>query len=164
MAPGALYSARSSVQQLTLSPVPAGTAALTRNCLFSRSAKNPPLRVVKGIGNYYELENGSRVYDASCGAGVCGLGRYDVRVERAIVEQMRLGISYIPSLGFDTDITAALAQFLIASTNGNMGKVVFYGSGMRIFNLKDNTMRSSSDRSMDCLLTDLQAQKRRRRL
>ncbi|KAH7389912.1 pyridoxal phosphate-dependent transferase [Pyrenochaeta sp. MPI-SDFR-AT-0127] len=129
MAPGALFSARSSLQKLDPSPVPVETAINSQNYLFNRSAKHPPLRVVRGFGNYYKLEDGSTVYDASCGAAVCGLGRYDVRVEEAMIEEMRLGLSYVPSLGFDTEISASLAQSLITSTDGELNKAVFYGSG-----------------------------------
>lgn len=129
MAPGALLSARSSLRTRDPRPAPARLITTIRNCLFNRSSKNPPLHVVAGIGNNYQLSDGSLVYDASGGAGVANIGRYDKRVEAAIIKTLRSGLSYVPSLGFDTSVTVQLAEFLVNSTDSALSKAVFYTGG-----------------------------------
>ncbi len=80
-----------------------------------------------------ELENGPMVYDASGGAAVRSLGGDIESIRRAMDEQTRNGLTYIPTLGFETDAAADLAEFLIASTNDKLSKVVFYSSGKKYF-------------------------------
>jgi adenosylmethionine-8-amino-7-oxononanoate aminotransferase len=86
--------------------------------------------MVGGLGNTISLSNGWKILDASGGAAVSCIGRVDERVERAVVKQMRLGLSYVSSMAFDTDVAEKLASYLTTSTNDEMTKVVFYSSGM----------------------------------
>ena len=104
-------------------------AQSVQNCIFNLSVKFPPLLAVRGVGNEYILTDGRHIYDASGGAAVSCIGRYDKRVEVAWVKQFRLGLSYAPFLSLFTQATQNLARFLIESTNGMMSEAVFYGPG-----------------------------------
>ena len=130
MAPGALSDTRLRTGQFLGSPVRVKLAATSKNCLLNRSLNIPPYRVKKGVGNCYILEDGTEVYDASGGAAVASMGRRNERVEKAMYKISQLGLNYVPSLGFDTEVTSELANRMIATTNGKMSKVVFYCSGM----------------------------------
>lgn len=129
MAPGIITDS----SPRSTSPVSSITKYI-KKFLFDRSVRTPPLRVLSGIdgadNNTYRLEDGTQVYDASGGAAVTCIGHYNKRVEDAIVKQMRLGVSYIPSVAFYVDVAEELARLLIASTDGKMSKAVFYNSGM----------------------------------
>jgi adenosylmethionine-8-amino-7-oxononanoate aminotransferase len=127
MAPGAIYSPKLSLQKLN--PFRTKLGATFKNCLLNRSLRITPYHVQEGRGNSYFLADGTEIYDASGGAAVSVIGKYDKRVEDVMVKIMRRGITYVPSLGFDTDLTANMAGALIASTNGAMSKCVLYCSG-----------------------------------
>ena len=86
--------------------------------------------MVAGSGNTIFLSNGWKILDASGGAAVSCIGRTNERVEKAMIKQMRLGLSYVSSMAFDTDVAEKLASLLTSSTNDEMSKVVFYSSGM----------------------------------
>ncbi|KAF1833108.1 PLP-dependent transferase [Decorospora gaudefroyi] len=101
-----------------------------RNCLFNKNISGRPLRVaIRGTRHSYEFNDGTVIYDASGGASVASLGRRQKRVEAGVMKQMQLGLSYVPSLAFDTPIVQNLAQCMIASTDGKMSKAIFFGSG-----------------------------------
>jgi adenosylmethionine-8-amino-7-oxononanoate aminotransferase len=129
MVPGIRSDSRTNFQQMALSPVRSKAVTVIKNCLLNRSINITPLRVKGGVGNSYILEDGTEIYDASGGAAVSNIGRRSKRVETAMHKISKQGLSYIPSLGFDTNVTADLAYFMISSTNGRMRKAVFYSSG-----------------------------------
>lgn len=130
MAPGALSPPKSSIRRSIPSGVTAIPTTIRNSFLFNRSILLRPLRVVvRGRRHTYELEDGKKIEDFSCGAAVACLGRVQDHVIKVMMEQMELGLSYVPSLAFDTKATLDLAQFMIASTNGHMSKVIFYCSG-----------------------------------
>lgn len=106
--------------------------ARAKSSLLNRSINVEPYRVKQGVGNYYLLQDGTEVYDASGGAAVASLGRRDKRVEEAMHKIQKLGLSYISSSAFDTDITAEAADFMVQSTDNMMKKVGFYCSGKNI--------------------------------
>jgi adenosylmethionine-8-amino-7-oxononanoate aminotransferase len=125
MAPVATHSSRRSAPY----PVVKRFFNVAKSRLFNRSTRSAPHRMVGGSGNTISLSNGWRILDASGGAAVSCIGRVDERVERAVVKQMRLGLSYVSSMAFDTDVAEKLASYLTTSTNDEMTKVVFYSSG-----------------------------------
>jgi hypothetical protein len=127
MAPGALTDSWSSLRRF--SPVHTKLASTRTSRLLGRSMNIAPHRAIRGHGNSYITKDGRTVYDASCGAAVASIGKRSKRVERAMHNIQRLGLSYVSSLGFDTDITAELADRLIETTGGRMAKAVFYCSG-----------------------------------
>ncbi|KAF1914643.1 pyridoxal phosphate-dependent transferase [Ampelomyces quisqualis] len=129
MAPGALYSQEDSLRRSASSPTPAGALTIIKRCLLNRSINVNPLRLARGVGNSWYLADGTEIYDASGGAAVASIGKRNKRVERATHRIEKLGLSYAPSLGFDTDITEELATWMIRSTAGLMSKAVFYCSG-----------------------------------
>lgn len=132
MAPSALRNSSTELKQYRPKPssYSHGLVSRAKKHLLNRNTKRSPLLVISGYGNYYVLGGGRAVYDATGGAAVSCIGRYDVRVENAIISQMRLGTAYVPSLGFYTNVTEELAQYLIDSTGGRMSQAVFYGSGL----------------------------------
>jgi adenosylmethionine-8-amino-7-oxononanoate aminotransferase len=125
MAPVATHSSRRSAPY----PVVKRFFNVAKTRLFNRSTRSAPHRMVGGLGNTISLSNGWKILDASGGAAVSCIGRVDERVERAVVKQMRLGLSYVSSMAFDTDVAEKLASYLTTSTNDEMTKVVFYSSG-----------------------------------
>ncbi|CAO2652604.1 Nn.00g008870.m01.CDS01 [Neocucurbitaria sp. VM-36] len=130
MAPGALSSPKLSPRKAIPSRVSTSVVTTVKNFLFNKSIKVRSCRVVvRGYRHTYELDDGTLIYDLSCGAAVSSLGKVQERVIQAMIKQMRLGLSYVPSLAFDTKATLDLAQFMITSTNGHMSKAVFYCSG-----------------------------------
>ncbi|KAH8728182.1 pyridoxal phosphate-dependent transferase [Phaeosphaeriaceae sp. PMI808] len=130
MAPGVLSDSRNSPRRVVRNPIHTKSVALsTKDSLLNRNVKISPYRLAKGEDSRYIRKDGTSIYDASGGAAVANLGRYNKRVEKAMRDIFRLGLSYVPSVGFDTDITAELADFMITSTNGKMRKAVFYCSG-----------------------------------
>jgi hypothetical protein len=46
-----------------------------------------------------------------------------------MIRTMRLGISYVPNLSMETQITKDLAHCMIASTEYKLRKAIFYCSG-----------------------------------
>ena len=126
MAPIATNSSRRSAPY----PVVKRFVAATKSRLFNRSSRSSPHRMVAGSGNTIFLSNGWKILDASGGAAVSCIGRTNERVEKAMIKQMRLGLSYVSSMAFDTDVAEKLASLLTSSTNDEMSKVVFYSSGM----------------------------------
>ncbi|KAF2124711.1 PLP-dependent transferase [Dothidotthia symphoricarpi CBS 119687] len=134
MAPGII----SNPSPRSTSPPAFSIAKAVKNFLFNRSIRAPPLRVLRGTAgannnnisnNTYHLEDGTQIYNASGGAAVTCIGHYNKRVEDAIVKQIRLGLSYVPSGAFYPDVAEDLARDLIASTDGKMSRAVFYSSG-----------------------------------
>jgi len=127
MAPGAMWRA---------TPGPyasknrfAHVAATIKSCVFNRSVKTPPSKAIAGRGNEYTLEDGRCIYDASNGAAVSCIGKYDKRVEKAMVKQLRSGLAHVPSLSLYAQVTDDLAEFLINSTDRKLSEAVFYGPG-----------------------------------
>jgi adenosylmethionine-8-amino-7-oxononanoate aminotransferase len=105
--------------------------------LFNQSLSTRPRRVVEnGIRHTYYLENKKPVHDFSSGSGSASLGRYQKKVEDAIVNQFRLGTAYVPSLALDTPIAEDLARMVVQSTGGAMTKAVFYCSGINSTSLR----------------------------
>lgn len=102
-----------------------------KNHLFTRAAKSTPLLATGGSGSEYVLGDGTRAFDASSGAGVSCLGRYDKRVEDAWVEHYRMGVGYVPASLY-AQVSEDLAQVLVDSTDGKMLHAEFYGSGKTV--------------------------------
>jgi adenosylmethionine-8-amino-7-oxononanoate aminotransferase len=125
-------AATNSPRRPTPHPVVKSFVTAVKSRLFNRSARSSPHRIVSGSGNTILLGNGWKVLDASGGAAVSCIGRVNERVEKAMIKQMRLGLSYVSSMAFDTDVAEKLASFLTTSTNDEMSKVVFYSSGMSL--------------------------------
>jgi 4-aminobutyrate aminotransferase-like enzyme len=126
MAPGALHSPKNAVRRFV--PVLTKITGLT-NSLLNRSINFTPLRVASGRGNYYVLDDGREIYDTSGGAAVSSIGKRNDRVENAMIDVIRRGLCYVPSLAFDTKVTADFAEFMLNSTGGEMEKAIFYCSG-----------------------------------
>jgi adenosylmethionine-8-amino-7-oxononanoate aminotransferase len=101
--------------------------------LFNKNKKSRPSRIVsRGHRHSFKLEDGTILYDASCGAAAANLGRYHPEVADVVNQCMALGISYVPSLALGTPIAENLARFMIESTNGKMSKAIFYSSGLKV--------------------------------
>jgi adenosylmethionine-8-amino-7-oxononanoate aminotransferase len=66
-----------------LSPPDSTDAANTnkegRSAVLHRSLHHDPLRVVSAKGNYLQLDNGQKIFDATGGAAVACLGHGDQR-------------------------------------------------------------------------------------
>ncbi|KAH7066917.1 pyridoxal phosphate-dependent transferase [Paraphoma chrysanthemicola] len=127
MAPGAIWGHTPG----RISPPSAALhrfAAKVKSSLLNRSINVDPPRLKQGIGNSYILEDGTEIYDASCGAAVMSLGKRDKRVTRAKHKIEELGLSYASS-AFETEIAVRAADFMVKSTDDMMKKVVFYCSG-----------------------------------
>jgi hypothetical protein len=131
MAPGLLSDPMTSVRRSSHSVQRSKIATTIKNCLLNRSVNHTPLRVSRGVRNSYVLEDGTEIYDAAGGAAVACIGKRNKRVEKAMGKVQKSGLSYIPSLSFDTMITANLADWMIRSTDGKMRKAVLYGSGTK---------------------------------
>jgi acetylornithine/succinyldiaminopimelate/putrescine aminotransferase len=133
MAPGALLSRRSSSRTFAVNSLNTAKTAI-RNCLFNKNVSARPLRVVvRGERHSYYFKDGTSVYDASCGAGVANLGKFQERVMEAKNKVDRLGLDYVPNYALDTEFTMDLARCLIDSTGGKMGKAIFYCSGTQYY-------------------------------
>ena len=129
MAPGALFSRRSSSRTFAVNAVNTVKTAI-RNCLFNKNVSARPLRVVvRGERHTWTLKDGTTLYDASCGAGVANLGKFQERVLEAKNEVERLGLGYVANYALDTDYTLDFARCMIDSTGGQMSRAIFYCSG-----------------------------------
>ncbi len=95
--------------------------------LYASLAASPP-RIESADGNYLFTDDGASIFDASGGAAVACIGHNNSRVKRAVANQLDK-ISYCFSPWFSTSAYENLAQYLTASTNGEMEKVFVVGSG-----------------------------------
>lgn len=103
--------------------------------LFYRSMRSVPLTLEAARGNWYTVSGGDgegntwKVFDGSGGAAVTNIGHGDFRVIDAEYEMLkRTGICYSPGM-YRTRIAAEFSDFLLKSTDYQMGRVVLYGSG-----------------------------------
>ena len=100
--------------------------------VLHRNINSEPPTVIKAVGNWLYLDDGRKLYDASCGASVSCLGHGSIkRIEAATIRAMR-SVSYVSSLDFVTAQVKELCQFLVDSTNGGMARAVIYSSGNHI--------------------------------
>ncbi|KAF2843726.1 adenosylmethionine-8-amino-7-oxononanoate aminotransferase [Patellaria atrata CBS 101060] len=99
------------------------------SAVLHRSLKVDPLKVIAASGINLQLSNGQEILDATGGAAVSCLGHGSQRVQKAIMAQMDIGVSYCHSMFFSTTASEGLAEELIASTNGQMAKAFIVGSG-----------------------------------
>lgn len=126
MAPGALYSPR-NVGRILSRVLTKTTGPIT--ALLNRSINVTPLYADSGHSNSYVLEDGREIYDISGGAAVACLGKRNERIENAVIDIMRRGLAYVPSLGLTTKVAEDFAKWMLASTGGEMKTMVVYGSG-----------------------------------
>jgi adenosylmethionine-8-amino-7-oxononanoate aminotransferase len=97
--------------------------------VLHRNINSEPPTVVKAVGNWLYLNDGRKLFDASCGAAVSSLGHGSIkRIEAATLRAMRT-VSYVSSLDFVTVSVKELCQFLVDSTDGAMARAVIYCSG-----------------------------------
>ena len=97
--------------------------------LMDRDLNTAAWEVVSARGNYIELSNGQRVFDATGGAAVACHGHGNQEIIEAISKQM-LEISYCHSMFFKTRSTDNLAEALIAGTDYKLAKAFIICSGL----------------------------------
>jgi adenosylmethionine-8-amino-7-oxononanoate aminotransferase len=134
MAPGVLSDPMTSIRHFACSPQRINLRAAVKNHLFGRSVNDTPRIVVRGDRNFYTLDDGTEVYDASGGAAVANIGKRNKRVDEARLKVWNQGLFYVPSKSFETESSRDLANWMIRSTDGMMHNVMFYGSGTKITN------------------------------
>jgi adenosylmethionine-8-amino-7-oxononanoate aminotransferase len=101
--------------------------------VLHRNINSEPPTVLKAVGNWLYLDDGRKLFDASCGAAVSCLGHGSIkRIEAATIRAMR-AVSYACSVDFVTVPVKELCQFLIDSTDGSMARAVIYCSGKLTF-------------------------------
>jgi len=103
-----------------------------RSALIKRSVRDSPLLVKGAEGSWLLVTDGTKtwkVFDGSGGAAVSNIGHKDARVFAAINEQQATGISYTPSMSFDTEVSYEFADLLLDTTDDLMAQVAFYSSG-----------------------------------
>ena len=96
--------------------------------LLDRDIHRPPPAVAFSIGNYITLQNGQRIYDASCGVAVSCLGHGNKEVLQAMMDQMNANC-YTASLFFGTPVADKLARQLIDDTKNRMSRAFIVSSG-----------------------------------
>jgi 4-aminobutyrate aminotransferase-like enzyme len=103
------------------------------SALLHRSARSTPLTLKGARGNWLKVSDDIEtweVFDGSGGASVSNIGHKQYRVMQAQWDYFdSTGIAYAPSTSLQTEIAEEFAQFMLESTNHEMAKVVFYGSG-----------------------------------
>jgi len=99
-----------------------------KRSLFGELNKDYP-KVTFGEGNILTLDEGRKVFDASCGAAVSCLGHGDKRVIEAMVKELDKGTPYVASAFFSSDITEKLCNNLIEGTEGKLARVYLTCSG-----------------------------------
>jgi adenosylmethionine-8-amino-7-oxononanoate aminotransferase len=104
--------------------------AAVSSVLYATLGSNPP-RIVSSRGNYLTTSEGVDIFDASGGAAVACIGHNNPRVKQAISRQLD-SVSYCFSPWFSTTAYENLANYLTASTNGEMEKVFVSGSGSEV--------------------------------
>lgn len=131
MAPSATYipqpettirSVTEKTSKLDLAPENSGT------CLLERDIHKSPPAVLSSEGNYIYLDNGQKIFDATCGAAVSCLGHGNKEVQLAMINQMSKN-SYVASSFFSTPVVEELALELIKSTKHKMSRAFFISSG-----------------------------------
>lgn len=124
MSPSAIsmQAAEYTVQPKKMDPAP-------QAYLMDRDLNNAAPEVVSAKGNYIELDNGQRVFDATGGAAVACHGHGNQEIIDAVSKQM-LEISYCHSMFFKTRSTDSLAEALIAGTDYKLAKAYIICSGL----------------------------------
>jgi adenosylmethionine-8-amino-7-oxononanoate aminotransferase len=117
----------------TLSPVLAPSVKAFESSpggfLLDRDLNTAPHYVVNAQGNYIQLDNGQKIFDATGGAAVACIGHGNEEAIEAVTRQM-LQISYCHSMFFKTHCTDSLAEELIAGTGKRLERVFLICSGM----------------------------------
>jgi adenosylmethionine-8-amino-7-oxononanoate aminotransferase len=141
MAPGALLveddraPTQSQSEKSSLAP-PATNSIMHEpwNALLHRDIRSTPLTLLGAKGNWLRVSDGIKtwmVLDGSGGAAVSNIGHGDFRVMQAEIDYFKsTGISYASSSSFRTEVADEFGQMLLESTNHEMARVVFYGSGI----------------------------------
>lgn len=80
-------------------------------------------------GKWVYTSDDRKILDASGGAGVSCIGSNDQRVQDAINEQNKTGVTYAAPLDFVTMPAMALEGYLVDSTHGDLLHMEGYGSG-----------------------------------
>ncbi|KAL2206339.1 aminotransferase [Sarocladium strictum] len=96
--------------------------------MLHRSLKVPPMQVVEGRDRHLIFSNGHKILDSTCGAAVACIGYGNERVKKAMVDQIDK-FAYANSMFFGHPVGEALADELIAGTDGVMSKAYIVGSG-----------------------------------
>jgi adenosylmethionine-8-amino-7-oxononanoate aminotransferase len=99
--------------------------------LMDRDLNTEAAEVISAQGNYIELDNGQRMFDATGGAAVACLGHGNKEVIDAVSKQMQ-ELSYCHSMFFKTRCTSGLAEELIAGTDYKLAKAFIICSGSYI--------------------------------
>lgn len=103
--------------------------ALSQDALLYKNFHlNPALVVEAGSGIFLDIEDGRRILDATSGAAVACLGYGNRSVQKAMVAQMDV-LSYCHPGFYKAKVAEELADFLVASTGGQMTKAALVGSG-----------------------------------
>ncbi|KAF2119914.1 aminotransferase, class III [Lophiotrema nucula] len=87
-----------------------------------------PPSVEEGGGCWLYLEDGTRVFDGSCGAAVSSLGHGEPRIIDAISRQLNK-VGYLHSGHWRTRATDEYCNALVESTDGAMAKALVLTSG-----------------------------------
>lgn len=113
-----------------MTSITAGKTTLAgSSSVLHSNLKNAPPRIVSGKGNYFTVENGQRIFDASGGPAVTCIGHGNERVAEAVTKQMT-EISYCHGLYWSNSAAEDLAEILVNSTNGDMARASMVSSGM----------------------------------
>lgn len=86
-------------------------------------------QMISAKGNYQQLDDGRKIFDACGGAAVTSIGYGNLEVIEAIQKIALTGVSYVPSALYSHPSIEALSKELIKSTNYKMGKVYYTLSG-----------------------------------
>jgi adenosylmethionine-8-amino-7-oxononanoate aminotransferase len=105
-----------------------GHNSSTPSSLLHRNLHETPLKVIASKGNYLTLSNGQKIFDATGGAAVAGIGHGNAEVKAAMIKQMD-EVSYCHSLFFTSSGAEDLANFLVESTHGHMARAFILCSG-----------------------------------
>lgn len=101
---------------------------VSNSAILHPNLSKPNIRVAAACGNYFQLHDGRSILDASGGPAVTCIGHGDRRVLEAITEQMSK-LSFCHSLYWGNGPAELLARRLVDSTNQQLTKCTFYGSG-----------------------------------
>lgn len=100
--------------------------------LLNRNLRVDPIKMIGQDGIYSYLADGRKILDGSGGAGVLNVGSKQESVRAALFAQFSTGVMYASAMDYYTDPAAELARLLVESTNGDLRRAVFYGSGKSV--------------------------------
>jgi hypothetical protein len=106
------------------------TNGAPRSAILHRHIHHEPTMVKGASGNFLEVSDGRKIFDATGGAAVACLGHGNERVKEALIRQMD-EVSYCASLFFSHQAGEDLGELLISSTGGRMARAFIISSGKR---------------------------------